>query len=706
MGTHEPSVPGGRRAVAAGSPAGRRAGDARGVVQCVLATVVVCAACVAGAGAPADADEPLGDLSLEELSRIRIVTPSRVPETLAKTAATVSVITASEIGAGARTIADLLAIVPGITVGSGNFSDDAFTVRGIHTTFSEKILVMLDGHILNDGRSGSATFQFLDRLPVDNIARIEVVRSPGSALYGANAMLAVVNIITKRAGEATGVRASAGAEWDRRNDVANRYDLLLGGSARGWKTVTNVQLVNGMGPWLPVDSDALGYAGHADTRERYVDVQSALERGPWRVAGRYLGREAGDGFGVLNVLNGASNQEVRYGNLDVQFSGKLGATSDLSLHAYGDHQDTDNYYVLLPASSIPSWHPLYPWNSTGLIGETLAREFTGGAELQVDRPLAGGHLLSTGAAYRHEELYDPRLRANFDPAPLPTVQDVSDRNNWLRPGQRNIASVFAQDLWDATPALRVTLGTRFDHFSDFGSTFNPRVGLSLALGPRADARLAFGSAFRAPDFVSLYIFNNPAVDGNPALRPEKAQTSEAGLTLRPADRLQISLTGFYTELRDLIDQAPGAGMYDNLGSATTKGVEFEGRCQVGARASAHASYAFADPEFQGSSTFAIGPRHSGSVVLAGPVFRALRGQLQVRAQSGTQRSDADPRPPMPGYAIVSGALAAPLGAPCELQVALVNALDRDYRNPAAPFTIPGDYPGPGRSVVVTLRARR
>jgi iron complex outermembrane receptor protein len=670
--------------------------------------LAVLSACAVGAPARAVApsDEELGDLSLEELHRIRIVTPSRVAEPLEKTAATVSVITGPEIGAGTRTIAELLARVPGIVAGIGNYGDNTLTVRGIHTTYSEKVLVMLDGHVLNDGRSGSATFQFLDRLPLDNVARVEVVRSPGSALYGANAMLAVVNVITRRADEATGVRASAGTEWDRRNNVANRYDLLLGGAARGWKAITNVQVVNGSGPHLPVAADALGYAGNAAARGRYADFQSALEHGPWRIAGRYLGQEVGDYFGVFDVLNGGSNQEVRYGNLDVRFRRAVGADADLTLHAYGDHQDTDNYYVVLPAGSIPSGHPLAAWNGTGFIGETLARELTGGAEAQLDRRLSGGHLLSTGAAYRHERLYDPRLRANFDPAPLATVQDVSDRYDWIRPGNRDIASAFAQDLWDATPALRLTLGARIDHFSDFGSTFNPRVGLSLGLGPRADARLAFGSAFRAPDFVSLYARNNPITLGNPALRPETARTTEAGLTLRPHDRLRLVATAFYTELRDLIDVAPAAGLYENLGSATTKGFELEGLAALGARASARATYAFAAPEFSRTSTFAIGPRHSGVLIVGGPVYRTVRGQLQLEARSEVRRSSADARPPLPGYALVGGSVTAPLGTAFELQAAVLNLLDRDYRHPAPPLTLPGDFPGAGRSVVVTLRAHR
>lgn len=650
-------------------------------------------------------EEGLWDLSLEELGQVQIVTPSKLAEPVAKTAATVSIIHAEDIHrAAARTVYDVLRLVPGLSVGIGNYGDYSLTVRGIHTTFSEKVLILLDGHVLNDSRSGSATFQFLDRLPVDNIDRIEVVRSPGSALYGANAMLAVINIITRTADNIGGWQVSANSEWDRDNNVAKRSNLLYGGGFGTWKAVTNLQVVQGEGPSLPVEADGLGYQGHADARERYEDFQAVLDNGSWRIAARYLKRRAGDYFGVFNVLNDQSRQQVQYGFLDLLYRTILSADTEFSFRTYLDHQDTDNYYVALPAGFIPPGD-FFAWNTTGFIGNTFARESATGAEVRIDQRMASSHRVSAGVAWRRERLYDTHLLANFNPAPLPTVQDVSADYNWIDATSRDIASGYLQDLWDLNPALRLTLGARYDDYTDFGSSVNPRLGLTWQLSPHADLRLTHGSAFRAPDFVSLYIKNNPGKVGNPGLHPERAKTTELGFSTQRTDRWLLSGVLFHTDLRELIDQVPGGKIYANLGSAETNGVEVEGRYASSRDLSWRASYTLANPKYSDSSTFAIGPRHSAAVVVDVALGRSLHWQAQFQALSKIERSRADNRTPLPGYGILNTSITASISEGIEWQCALFNLLDQRYRYPSAPSTIPGDYPAAGRSLLIGLRAK-
>lgn len=129
-----------------------------------------------------------------------------------KAPAIATVITQDEIRyMGARNLRDVLKTIPGIGVSRNEFGIFMYEVRGIRTQLSEKILVMIDGHTVNKSIiTGSALYRIFDDMPVKNIKRIEIIRGPGSALYGANAFVAVINIITRNAVDISGVELTGG----------------------------------------------------------------------------------------------------------------------------------------------------------------------------------------------------------------------------------------------------------------------------------------------------------------------------------------------------------------------------------------------------------------------------------------------------------------------------------------------------------------
>jgi len=152
---------------------------------------------------------PSADDALEEELRYLkaetyVITASRIPENIKKTASSVTVITDRQIRQmGARNLIDVLETVPGW---SNYYSFNGFNLanaRGIASLSTSAILVMINSHPLNENWSGGALYTY-DTMPLDNIKRIEFVRGPGSALYGANAFAGVINIITKEAEDVDG----------------------------------------------------------------------------------------------------------------------------------------------------------------------------------------------------------------------------------------------------------------------------------------------------------------------------------------------------------------------------------------------------------------------------------------------------------------------------------------------------------------------
>jgi iron complex outermembrane recepter protein len=160
--------------------------------------------------ATAVAQQDLTQLSLEDLMDTKVTSVSKKEQSLSRTASAISVITAEDIRrSGATNIPDLLRMAPGVDVAQIDANTWAISVRGLNGRFSNEVLVMLDGRNVYTPTFGGAFWDVLD-LPLEDIARIEVIRGPGATIWGANAVNGVINIITKKASETRGGMVVAG----------------------------------------------------------------------------------------------------------------------------------------------------------------------------------------------------------------------------------------------------------------------------------------------------------------------------------------------------------------------------------------------------------------------------------------------------------------------------------------------------------------
>lgn len=642
----------------------------------------------------------LFSLPLEQLAKVKISTASKVTEPLKKSAATVNVITAANIQrSGARTIYDVLMQLPGINVGLNQYTDHFISFRGIRSTWSERVLMLLDGHLLNDARSGSATFQFLDSLPVENIARIEVVRGPGSALYGANAFFGVINIITKQPNEIGGSFLSYTGEFESTDIIKRNYNFLLGGKiSEDWQGSLNLNLLNGPGPQLNVEADAFGRSGSADQQVQRLDLQAKLNNGPFTIRSRFLQRKAGDGFGALAVLNRQSSQEVEYFFLNVEYQNKLASDMNLNLRLYHDHQKTDNNYTLLPAGSIPPASVFFPWNITGLIGDALAQETIQGSEVRFDYTGFSSQIITIGFAWRREKLHDVQLLSNFDPNPLAVVTNVSAYYNWIDEVSRDVSSIYVQDLWDLQPDLRATIGARYDNYTDFGSTFNPRAGLVWQATQTLSARMSYGKAFRAPSFVQQHIKNNPGQQGNPNLLPETIDTVEMGIKWQKSNT-QIDLTLFHSQLRNLIDIPTASIQFQNLGKATVQGFELEGLLHLQSGPKLTANYSYADTEYTVLIPSTQSPKHQVNLIINTTVATNINWNINAHWQSEVERTGIDTRKPIDDVLLINTILTVKRGQ-WDIKLGVYNLTNENHATAAPLNSIPGDFTANGRSIIV------
>ncbi|MDM8522416.1 TonB-dependent receptor plug domain-containing protein [Desulfococcaceae bacterium HSG8] len=180
-----------------------------------------------------------------------VVTASRVKEDIRKSAASISVITDEQIRQmGARHLTDVVRTVPGMSFVYATSSNHWVNSRGIGKNVGQDILIMINSHPVNSSFFGGALWTY-DTLVVDNIKRIEVIRGPGSAMYGANAFSGVINVITKDAGDIDGCQLTAGAgTYDTR-----QYNFLFGKTWNDTDIVFNFNYfkTDGFQPYIEQD---------------------------------------------------------------------------------------------------------------------------------------------------------------------------------------------------------------------------------------------------------------------------------------------------------------------------------------------------------------------------------------------------------------------------------------------------------------------
>ena len=350
----------------------------------------------------------------------------------------------------------------------------------------------------------------------------------------------------------------------------------------------------------------------------------------------------------------------------------------------------DWFLMPFPPGSIRQMSPLAPWNQDGFRANLQTKESKTIGEVVATFDDFSRHRLLVGVTAQYHRLYDYRQVGNFDACPpgapipgpcyLPEDRDVTETWPSLANVDRELFAAFAEDLWDVTDDLRLSLGARYDHYSDFGDSFNPRLGATWAARTMLDLRAHYGTAFRAPTFINLGSMNNPGNVGNPDLGPEEVRTFEVGVDAFPSDHASVHVTGFFNRLENLIATDQTTSRFENAASGDAQGVETEVRLRKAGH-SLRANYTYTDVE-ENAARFGSVPSHRGNLV--GDLgLREWNLNLHLYAQGKTRRETADSRPEIPSYALLDATLTTPtLFGHAVLQLRGANLLDEEYRDPS------------------------
>jgi outer membrane cobalamin receptor len=461
-----------------------------------------------------------------ELGQV-VVTGTRTEVEISDSPQPISVITKEEImNTPDRTIPEVIQRVAGVLI-TNNGPTGSITTANIRGSEAGQVLIMIDGRRINDAQNGLFD---LSNLPLskDEIERIEVLRGGASALYGADAMGGVVNIITKSPTKEpyTRVGASYGRFATQEYSLSHRWKP----GPLGYGLFVSRGLSDGFRPNSDLQSWTLG-----------GDLSYDLPwKGELKVSARNIQKEVGTP-GTITFTDPDDRQKDNLTQLDLNYRDKIGSTVTLNFRGWQNiNRQTFEQGTQGPDVGPPLLHKSY---------ET-------GGDFQATAAIGSAHLVTGG------------------------VEAIQDRVNsdsfGVQQGTRG--AVYLQDEIEVVKAVTTTLGMRYDMNSLFENQLDPRAALLVRLPADARVRASVARSYRAPTFNDLFWPANAFVAGNPNLQPETAWSYELGGEKKFGDLAVFKVAGFYRDVKDLIRWAPDANFVwrpTNVQTAHIWGAETE-----------------------------------------------------------------------------------------------------------------------------------
>ena len=530
-----------------------------------------------------------------------VVTASRTEQEIKETPSAVEVITRADIDKmGAENLAQALKLALGIDLQENTMVGNRSAIRGMNTN---QTLILIDGRrVRTENTSETMNYYELQRVNMDDVERIEIVRGAVSSLYGSEALGGVINVIRKHPAEA---QTSVTLDWTtRQNDQGLRLDS---GKVGKWAFSTSFK--------------------HMGVRERGTDSISNMygKKYFFNIDGRMeitKDKHLDVFFDYLKEdldMKDSATQKTTYDHDRITTGAKYSGRDnhgDYEMQVYYTYFDKNQRTRKRADSALSSFDDM-TYNS--LI-------FDGRRSIQ----LAPNHLMTVGGEYRKEDYESTRIKGSR----TTTLEGVTHQ---LGDSSMDLAALYVQDEWLASPRWTIIPSVRWDHSDVFGSEVTGKLGTTYKMSKGLRFKANVGTAYRAPTASELYFDwrHTPAAQvnvhivGNPDLKPEKALNFDLGIEGERGKTFG-KLTYFHNKVEDLINintvvtVIPGfpptrlmTGTYQNIDNATIQGVELEAKQDLGSGFALRGLYTYLDAQDDKTNTRLMGrARHKASLQLS------------------------------------------------------------------------------------------
>ncbi len=575
------------------------------------------------------------------------VTATGTEEGLEEVPLPITVITEEEMeNAQTESVADILRRVPGLNVvqSSGPGSVTSVFTRG---TESDHTLVMIDGVRLNSPYFGGFDFS---QLATAGLSRIEVARGPYSALWGADAVGGVINLIPGTG--ANGFNGTLTGEWG--GGSWERYEGTITYGSEDFDLMASGLMREGEGDLENSDFDL---------QQGLVNAGLKWGKGS-RISFLYhdVDSELGIPFSSPGSLTPLRRQETHQRTLAIPLTWVISNRWSLEATISNSERELDFS------------DPNDPWGFTWSHTETKTTQ----ARLASHHTL-GNHSLSWGAEWREDEVTDGSVYG-------PNLEAVS----------YDMTSIFAQDVWRMGNQLTLVFGARWDDTDQWGSEISPRANLGWRVSETLELRAGYGEAYRQPSVGELFY----PFSGNADLQPETSQSLEVGLVIsgRTTASPCLEFNFFSTDINNLIVFDYVNYRLENVGQAEIRGFEAALDIQHSEALDSHLQVTWLDTSDGFGNELLRRPEWSGAYTLSGAFLSWLKGYATVRYVGN--RFDVDPltfeTTPTESFVTADLALATQIWDTIELTLRATNLLDKDYEEVLG-------YPAQGRRIIGGVR---
>lgn len=654
-------------------------------------TVLLAVSLVSGlATGQTNSNQDLMSLNIEDLTQVKVYSASRHLEDVRDAPSSVSVVTAEQIQRyGWRTLADVIRSLRGFyTSYDRNYT--YLGVRGVLRPgdYNSRILLLLNGHRLNDNVYGSAEIGTEFPLDLDLIDRIEVVRGPGSSLFGTNAVFGVINVITRRPVAQSAVEVSGDI-----SSFLSRSGRVTASATRGPSSaLLSGSLYESAGPsrlFFPEFAAPATNGGLADNidGDRYAHIFADLQKGNLRVQGLYSSRQkiiptASYETNFNDPGNRTTDSET---NFDIGYQRRLTPQTVLDLRAFYNHYSYSGTYAYGGTNSPDRY----------LEFDSAVSDWSG-LETTLDHQM-GPHHVTLGASYEYSFRLDQK---SYYAGQTPLLDD--HRTSWL-------AAAYVEGKFKLGRNLTLHGGGRLDYFDIDGGAISPRAALVYSPSTRTTLKYIYGRAFRTPNAYESYY-----ADGMTQERPlqrlqkENIQSHELVLERSLTSWAGVTVDGYYNNLDHLIDWVtdPVNSLTHavNAGQDQGKGLEFELNAKRASGMEARASYTLADTRDQvNRRRLDNSPLHQGKLNAIVPVKRHGFAALEL-LYSSAQESYQGTRVSS-SFLTNATVSTKPLWGGWEFSASCYNALDRRWFSPLGPNETPAAIQQDGRTYRFKLSYR-
>ena len=629
-----------------------------------------------------------------------------------------SVMTSKDIEKiGARRLQDVLEYLPGVHVSSaraGN-TNNVIGFRGIYSEANSQVLILINGVPQRNTFIGGKPFAWT--MPVKNISHIEIIRGPGSMLYGGDATTGVINIILKTGKELKGGNVGS---FLGSNDTYEGW-AQYGQKNSDWEYSFSTQGGTTNGSQGRIERDAQSFLdnqfgtqvsnapGFTNNGRDDIDARVDLAYKDWlRLrAGyqRFNNVQTGQGATLALDKSGTTNEDVY--NLDLSASHKFNNDLASESKIYFVGQETNWNWGLLPPGTLGGFLPqgasVQSTNFQGTTALTTQLNYTG----------VKHHNVTSGAGIIYNWIDNISNKLNYlitpnfiQQIPFTELSSLGSDPNLKSRNRTNFYALF-QDEWNFATDFYLTSGLRYDYYSDTSDGFSPRISLVWNANNNLTTKLLYSRSFRPPSFLEKNLTAMPTT----ILKPEIMDTVEFQIENKWSPQLTTSTNAYWFQLDNLITSAnqstlttvqPFPTAFSNASKINGIGSEVEGRFAYNDNLNMSLNYSY--HHVSQSNNTGLLPEHMIKALIDWEFSKDWMIGSQLSWVGERKRPANDPRPNLSDYFIAGVTLSTKIAKPLELTLRVNNVFGATAKEPSVnPTLLPGDLPVNDRSVLGQIK---